>query len=592
MTDELQHLTREELYQRLVELKKKVKYGLVWEDKPEEVQEKCETNYPVLTEILEKEVKNEEKVDDLNHILIEGDNYHALQTLNYTHTGKIDVIYIDPPYNTGNKDFTYNDRYIDKEDVFRHSTWLSFMSKRLELARNLLSEKGVIFISIGDDEFAQLKLLCDSIFGENSFINTFIWHKKYGGGNDNKNAIIEHEYVFCYSKTENSNQVLSDLEIDFNDIAKYETDDQGNYFTASESILMRGPNSTPDKRPNLCYEILDPDKNKILPRDGKGTWCYSKITLSLKLELGDLIWKKTNNKWMLYKKQFMYLDENEIRGKKARSVLNYRYSIGQTGEGKNTIKDIFGSDQFSYPKPISLIKHLLKISTNQNSIILDFMAGSGTTGQAVLDLNREDGGSRQFILCTNNELNGMGSQLANENRPTDMSDDDFVRWRERYGICQRVAHPRLQKVMQGYFNSKGVTVAGLGGNLRYFQTSFVPKTPSRDQNSENMVSKCTEMLCLKENVFGMVFEGSDYKIFHSNHKTLGVYYSLSLADIQEFKEKIMEYEGEKVIYCFGLEYEVDPELLEVLDDLNSVRVEPIPEKILDMYEQIGKYSRL
>src|SRR3989338_305938 len=143
------------------ELKKKKKYGLVWEEKPEEVIDMCKKKLPVL-----KEVKNKEIITDKNkpmNLLIEGDNYHALSVLNYTHAKKVDVIYIDPPYNTGNKDFIFNDRFVDKEDGYRHSKWLSFMEKRLKLAKNLLKDTGVIFISIDDNEFSQLKILCDEI---------------------------------------------------------------------------------------------------------------------------------------------------------------------------------------------------------------------------------------------------------------------------------------------------------------------------------------------------------------------------------------------------------------------------------------------
>jgi len=165
------------------ELKKKKKYGLVWEEKSEEVVEMC-TNpkrkkLPVLKEIKDKEIITDK--DKPVNLLIEGDNYHALSVLNYTHAKKVDVIYIDPPYNTGNKDFIFNDHYVDKEDAYRHSKWLSFMEKRLKLAKNLLKDTGVIFISIDDNEVAQLKLLMDDknrgMFGENNFVAILIWEK-------------------------------------------------------------------------------------------------------------------------------------------------------------------------------------------------------------------------------------------------------------------------------------------------------------------------------------------------------------------------------------------------------------------------------
>ena len=184
------------------ELKKKKKYGLVLEEKPEEVVEMCKTKLPVL-----KEVKNKEIITDKDkpmNLLIEGDNYHALSVLNYTHKGKIDVIYIDPPYNIGNKDFIFNDRYIDKEDSYRHSKWLSFMEKRLKLAKNLLKDIGVIFISIDDNEVAQLKMLLDSpdLFGEENFIINLTWVKKEKASGVLPRSMVlpNFEYILVYKK--------------------------------------------------------------------------------------------------------------------------------------------------------------------------------------------------------------------------------------------------------------------------------------------------------------------------------------------------------------------------------------------------------
>ena len=197
----LEGLTQEERADLINLINTKKKYGLVWEDKAEDVEEQLRTMLPVLKEVVDKRIigadlpkpthVNEAPglFDDLsndvetiqqapNHILIEGDNLHALTALSFTHEGKIDVIYIDPPYNTGNKDFKYNDTFVDKEDSYRHSKWLSFMEKRLKMAKRLLSDKGVIFISIDDNEQAQLKLLCNEVFNENNFVAELIWKKK------------------------------------------------------------------------------------------------------------------------------------------------------------------------------------------------------------------------------------------------------------------------------------------------------------------------------------------------------------------------------------------------------------------------------
>src|SRR3989344_6109639 len=195
---QIQDWSKNQLVAEVERLRKRKKYGLVWEDKPEDVVEQCKTELPVL-----KEVKNKAIAKDKNgpvNILIEGDNYHALSVLNYTHQGKIDVIYIDPPYNTGNKDFVYNDNYVDRGDVYHHSKWLSFMSKRLLLAKNLLKDKGIIFISIDSIELAQLKLLMNEIFGEDNFVNIIVWKKTNSPKSQANTLGFQHEYILFYAK--------------------------------------------------------------------------------------------------------------------------------------------------------------------------------------------------------------------------------------------------------------------------------------------------------------------------------------------------------------------------------------------------------
>ena len=193
-------LNKDQLLEVIEKLEGKKKYGLVWDEErvPEKVVTDCQDKLPVLTEVKGKEITTDE--NEPTHILIEGDNYHALSVLNYTHKGKIDLIYIDPPYNTGNNDFKYNDKFVDKNDTWRHSKWLTFMSKRLELAKELLTEKGIIFISIDDNEQAQLKLLCNAIFGEENFITNIIWESKTGAS-DAKTIDTITEYILVYVKS-------------------------------------------------------------------------------------------------------------------------------------------------------------------------------------------------------------------------------------------------------------------------------------------------------------------------------------------------------------------------------------------------------
>jgi adenine-specific DNA-methyltransferase len=190
-------LSNEERSSLIELLRTRKKYGLVWEDKPEDVEEQLRNELPVFKEVKERAIVSDAP-DAPNHILIEGDNLHALTALTYTHSGKIDVIYIDPPYNTGNNDFVYNDKFVDKEDSYRHSKWLSFMNKRLKIAKQLLSDKGVIFISIDDNEQSQLKMLCDEIFGEQKFVGEIVWFKKRKGSFLSNKLVSMTEYILPY----------------------------------------------------------------------------------------------------------------------------------------------------------------------------------------------------------------------------------------------------------------------------------------------------------------------------------------------------------------------------------------------------------
>jgi adenine-specific DNA-methyltransferase len=221
---------------------------------------------------------------------------------------------------------------------------------------------------------------------------------------------------------------------------------------------------------------------------------------------------------------------------------------------------MFGEKVFDYPKPVSLIKYLLnfKPELKDNSLILDFFAGTGTTAQAVLELNNEDNGNRKFIVCTNNEND----------------------------ICEKVTFPRIKKVIKGYKISDDNEYEGLGNNLKYFKTSFVANNRNKDQLKIDITKRCTEMLCLKEGIFTLIKEEADYKIFQQGNRYLAVYYDFANASLDELREEMNALKGEKVLYCFTVDYHG-------LDKANfigwkNIRLEPIPQKILDVYKRIFK----
>jgi len=569
-------LSKEELLQILEKKDEEIakKYGIFWDAEkiPEKVVVDCEDNLPVLERVKDKSIKTNETTDN---ILIEGDNYHALTVLNYTHKEKIDVIYIDPPYNTGKaKEWVYNDKYVDKEDGYRHSKWLNFMDKRLKLAKRLLTDKGVIFISIDDNEQAQLKLLCNQIFGEENFIANLVWKKKSTSTNV-KNVKIspQVEYILCYQKTENGE---IHPRIKLKETRNYNlTDKNGKY----RLTVIEKKNSGDYRRETMIFDILGQS-----PRAGK-RWQIGEVK-ARELEKQN---RFINDNGTIKLKIYDFEDRDT---ESAQPSLLDNHGSTDTG-GKNLAQIFNEAEVFNNPKPVELIKHLVAISSQPSSTILDFMAGSGTTGQAIMELNKEDGGNRQFILCTNNELNGVGSKLVDENQPQNISKEELESWKQTFGICQRVTYPRLEKVINGYnkINKNGDNewIEGLGGNLQYYKTDFVKKVNNRDQIRFNLVNKCTEMLCVKESIFEEYEGKTSYKIFISNDKSrfLCVYFNFTKFDVNEFVEAAKKLNGKKQIYMFSDGEELDLSLFENTEDCSF---EAIPEPILETYRELIKLN--
>ena len=459
----LEGLTDKERSALLGLLRENKTYGLVWEDKPEVVEERLRDELPILTEVPERTIISEDK-DAPNHILIEGDNLEALATLAYTHEGKIDIIYIDPPYNTGNNDFIYNDSYVDKEDSYRHSKWLSFMSRRLRIAKKLLSDYGVIFISIDDNEQADLKILCDSIFMPSNFCGQFIWRKKSGGGQTDRYFVTEHEYILVYQAT--NKFCWKDLQIEKSRKNYKYQDEKGSYNLIK--LEKWGSSAHKEDRPSMYFPIKNPDGEDFYPvaPDGKaGRWRVGVKKMQTLIKDNLIEWKNG----IPYEKDYYSETEVKTKTQKSRSIL---YNVGETGDGSNLLTNIFREkDVFQNPKPLSLIKEL--ISHNSANYILDFFSGSGTTLHATMQLNAEDGGNRQCILITNNENN----------------------------ICENITYKRNQLVINGYTDLNNEEVPGLTkNNLRYYRTGFVGRSRSM-QNMRKLVNLATDMLCIKENLY-------------------------------------------------------------------------------------------
>ena len=580
----LQDISSEEKAYLIELVNTKKKYGLVWEEKPEDVEEQLRSMLPVFKEVKERAIISEDK-DAPNHILIEGDNLHALTALSYTHEGKIDVIYIDPPYNTGNKDFIYNDAYVDKEDTYRHSKWLSFMDKRLRLAKKLLSEKGVIFISIDDNELSQLKLLCDEVFGENNLVAIVPAIMNLKGNHDKYGFSDTHEYFLVYTKIK-ENRIFGQFEVDEVELNEEWNEDEYGYWKKADTLRRTGQDAAREKRPKGWFPIfittnneiyvtendepLNTDDFKLLPINDNGdelswTWQKSKI---INENYNLLVTRARNGGPNIYKKQRPQL--GDLPTKKPKSFF-YKPEYS-TSTSTTHLKNILGVKKFDAPKPLKFLIDLIVISNSKNSTILDFFAGSGTTLHATMALNAEDGGNRQCILVTNNENK----------------------------IAEEVTYERNKRVIQGYTNVKGEQVEGLvNNNLRYFQADFVPSERT-EINRRLLTARSTELLCIKEDCFLDVTK--DYNIKERQAKLftngLGkymivIYHSRNQEEvISQLTELIKNLETtEKIkLYAFSPEKEsIEEDFFAVADKIAAV---PLPDSIYNAYRATFRTLKL
>ena len=554
-----------ELQQKIKDLELQLKkakdssgYGLKWEEKPEIFEERAQNALPLLKENKDLLIDNK---SDLDHIIIEWDNYHALSALNYTHKWKIDIIYIDPPYNTGKNDFVYNDHYVDPEDTYKHSKWLSFMKKRLILAKNLLSDEWVIFISIDDNEEAQLKLLCDEIFWESSFINNFMrLHWKW---KKNKQSRTLQQYCLCYWKKNRDDlpewSMVKKAQWKF---SNPDNDPRWDRFSWSISFSEERSNKKSDKyfeitspsgivwkRQRMCskeemdeyladnkiyfgnppeysntprIKIFPDDENELIP-DNILDNCWT--TRKAQWELNWIIWMTTNEKWKLVPK-------------------------------------------FENPKPKELIEHFISITDKaDNIIVLDFFAWSWTTWHAVLDLNNQDWWCRQFILCSNRE---------NTKEQPDKN------------ICKYITYERVKRVMQWYVSedSKNKKVEWLWWwNLRYYTTEFIEKKKSADDLRQSFIYLCDELLCIKEDTFNehkSEFLSDKLKCYQkNNHYTVILY---DIREIEKLQQLLSTLDGKISVYIFSLSKDSCEEELQEFSE--KITIENIPDDILETYKKI------
>ena len=384
-----------------------------------------------------KELSLTDKVSLHDNLIIQGDNLKALKALLPTYAGKVKCIYIDPPYNTGNEKWVYNDNVnspmikewlgsvVDKEDMTRHDKWLCLMMPRLKLLRELLSEEGAIFISCDDNEEHRLRVLLDEIFGENNFKANFIWNHRKSSQND-IDVSLSHNYTICYAK--NIEQFrLNPLGINDDKFSNPDNDPKGDW--------VADPMDAPGIRENLSYEILNPNTNDVFLPPKDRHWRFTKEKFEDALAENRIVFGKTGKSKPQYKR---YKFEAEEKGTNPFTIwTDVDTATGATQE----LMQLFNGEKiFNTPKPTALLKRIFHLATKENDIILDSFAGSGTTAHAVLELNIDDGGNRKFIMV------------------------------EQEDYANTITAERVRRVIKGVKTAKSELLKkGTGGSFSYFE---------------------------------------------------------------------------------------------------------------------------
>lgn len=545
--------TKEDFIREIDKLNRRTKYGIVWEDKAEDVAQQCREKLPVLIEDKPKGIVTDSSKP--TSILIEGDNYHALSVLNYTHKGQIDVIYIDPPYNTGAKDWKYNNDYVDINNEWRHSKWLSMMSKRLLLAKNLLKRDGVLICAIDDNEFHHLGTLLEQIFPICEIHCVTIVHNPRGI--QGSNFSYTHEYAYFVFRK--GLKVIGARKIKPEDVDWRGLRDNGGESLRTDARNCFYPIVVEDEKVVGFGDVLKNDEHPPKQTVKKGNSFY----------VYPIDRQAIERKWR-YARQSVESIQHLLRAKK--TAKGYEIEIGKdfgtvrtvwqdsrydaNENGTKLVHALVPESTFDFPKSVFNTYDCIApiLYGRENAIVLDYFAGSGTTGHAVMILNKEDNGKRRFILCTNNENK----------------------------IAEEVCYPRIRKVIQGHKDYKDITY--LEANIKYFKTDFVDAAPT-DRNKKRLVDKSTEMLCIKEGCYESEKSGTDYKIFrNSQGKHLGIIYDDD--GIEPFKKELRRISKKFVVYVFSLDDSAREEEFE--DVIKLVELKPIPAVILNVYRKIFK----
>jgi adenine-specific DNA-methyltransferase len=579
-------LTNDERSALLELLRTEKAYGLVWENKREDIEERLRDELPVLVEDETKRIISDSP-DAPNHVLIEGDNLEALTTLAYTHAGKIDVIYIDPPYNTGAKNWKYNNNFVDNEDDFRHSKWLSWIKRRLVIARKLLRDTGIIVVTIDDYEFAQLKLVMDDVFRPHNYLATVVIKNNPSGRSTVRGFSINHEYALFYSKSGKSS--VGYLSHNEEQKSRYSEKDDNGYFEW-ENFRKNGTDSDRKDRPKQFFPIIinTSDNSLRIPDlnwdDVKKEYLYAQIfnsneflLLPLTPDGNEKVWKYGLERTRQILDQILVKIKNGRYELYRKKYLNTSGSLPRTwwdkpeysarDSGTRELSNIFGPTKvFDFPKAPEAVKDCLRAANlRSDNIILDFFAGSGTTLHAVMQLNAEDGGQRQCILVTNNEN----------------------------GICENVTYERNKRVINGYTKPNGDHVEGLhANNLRYYRTAYVGRNRT-PQNLRRLIELSTDMLCIKEDLYtecrkfaGVKTRKQFFRYYEQDSKRMLIIYREEyVPDLVNLINRLDLPDGERIkVYVFSPSEDPWAGEFELVED--KIILCALPMAILNAYRRV------
>lgn len=561
MATKYDNYTKHELVQLLVKRDAERPLGTVWER--DEIEHDRALNNDFVT--LEIDEEHSTKSDVFKNLLIEGDNFDALRYLNIAYKEKIKTIYIDPPYNTGNKDFIYNDHYIDKNDSYRHSTWLEFMYRRLNLAKDLLREDGVFFVSIDDNEFALLKGLMDKVFGEQNYITTLVWQTD--GNFDNQAKIkISHEYILMYAKNEEQFVAPPIIEPYLNEDSKIFKSEIRN------TIVKNGPKNPPSEITLPAGFPCEFEQGIISRRDDRYPhFLEDAVVENYELKHSVKVYSGWQNKNLL----LAYIDQGfefvfDQKGQPSEFTLNengtiecikkrsedFSYvtsiirNVGSVQKTSTDLKKYYGLN-FDYPKPIGLIQYLISLSDDPNGIFLDFFAGSGTLGKTIGHINQIDSGNRKFILVSSSE--------STEDEP-------------EKNICRDITRKRLSTSV---IDKKVHVAEGVTPDFAYMRTIRIPREFIHDDIRHDQIWYALQQLHFEQ----VSLYRPDELCLKVNNAELTVIYmpETSVKHINAMKDLLSQCIGQIVVYSWT------PAVIKQSFNDHDLTAERIPDFLIDRF---------